>query len=258
MPEITNFIFSNLFYRAFVGDFFPQFYFYDIIPWSIIAFSVLGLYFVFKNKKWLFCQFVLGAALWIFYSFSEYRIAIGYERVIFFTSIIISIISAFGIEEIEKRFNIKYIEAAIIILFLALVPFYTQGENWKKFILKNSESGEKFVPMAPANNYLTPDDLRIFKNIKKKIFLSPAWKGTVIGTATDNYPVLTKGGTITMSSDNMVIYQQFMNADCAGKSKIAKQKNIDYIYSKPFSCDNFEKRDESSEGFTLYEFNKGN
>jgi hypothetical protein len=255
MPEIINFIFSHLFYRSFTGNFIPQFAFYYIIPWMAIFFAIFGLPFIFKNKKWLFGQFVLGIILWIFYSFSTFRVVIGFERIVFFTSIIVCLISAFGIMEIEKRFNLKYFKAGVIILFCAFIPFYTQGENWRKLILTNSLLQANSIPMAPANNYLTSDDLRIFENIKQKSFFSIPWKGTVIGIATKNYPVLTKGGTITMGSENPIIYQQFLDFDCNQKIQFAKDKNIDYVYSMPFSCQEFEKIDESKEGFVLYEFN---
>ncbi len=262
MAGTINYIFSNLFYRSFTGDFIPQFYFYNIMPWQIVLLAIFGLYFVFKNKKWLFFQFFLGIIFWIFYSFYTYRIIIGYERVVFFTSILVALISGFGIEEIKKYLKkinkispfLKYVEAGIIILFLLLIPFYTQGENWRKLILRNYLIQADSIPMAPANNYLTNEDLRIFRDIKQKRFFSIPWKGTVVGIATDNYPVVTKGGTITMDPKNPIIYQQFMNFDCGKKTQIAKEKNIDYVYSAPFSCPNFQEIDRSSEGFILYKF----
>ena len=260
-----TYILSNLFYHSYTGDFMPQFSFYYIIPWPVILLAIFGLYHVFKNKNWLFYQFILGIVFWVFYAFSNFRIIIGYERVVFFTSILVVLISGFGIEEIKKYLSLKfekikpvfkYIEAGAVIIFLFFIPFYTQGETWRKLILRNNLIQADSIPMAPANNYLTDEDFRIFKDIKHKKFFSIPWKGTVIGIATDNYPVVTKGGTITMDPKNPIIYQQFMSFDCNKKLQIAKEKNIDYIYSTAFLCDNFQKLDESNEGFILYKFLK--
>lgn len=253
MPEIINYIFSNLFYNSFTGEFIPQFYFYLIIPWFVIFLSFFGANSIIEERKWLFYQLILGFMFWIFYSFSVLRIIIGFERVIFFTSIILALTSGFGLDKIKKRFNSKYIEAIVMILFFVFIPFYTQGKNWEKLILNNFNLNVVSVPMARANNYLTGEDLRIFKNIQNKKFLSFPWKGTVIGTATENFPIETKGGTITM---NPGLHRQFIISDCEKKYQIAKEKNIDYIYSTPFSCPNFQEIDKSSEGFTLYKFSK--
>lgn len=259
----VKYIFSNLFFNSFTGDFMPQFIFYNIIPWPVIILAVFGLYFVAKEKKWFFYQFALGIFFWFLYTVSNYRIIIGYEKIVFFTSILFTLISGFGLAEIEKyasqKFKnigpvFKYAKIGAIVLFLLIVPFYTHGENWEKLVLKNFLTQENSIPKAPANNYLTDEDSRIFKNIRYKKFFSIPWKGTVIGTATDNYPVVTKGGTITMNSKNPIIYQQFMSFDCNKKTQIAKEKNIDYIYSTPFLCDNFQETDKSSEGFVLYLF----
>ena len=196
---------------------------------------------------------ILGIILWFFYLFSVFRIMIGFERVVYFTAILVALVSGFGIEEIKKHTPaLKYIKTGALILFIILIPFYTQGENWRKLILSNDKIQADSIPMSRANNYLTPEDLRIFKNLSQKKFLSIPWKGTVIGTATNNYPVLTKGGTITMSSENPAIYKQFMGESCEDKNRIAKEKNIDYIYSTPFSCPNFQEIDKSAEGFVLY------
>lgn len=244
---------SNLFYKSFTGNFIPQFNFYYVIPWWAIIFSVAGLGYVYKDKKWMFWPVILGIILWVFYIFSFYRIVIGYERVVYFTSILVCIVSGFGLEWLNSRIKfLKHLEVLALMLFFLFVPFYTQGENWKTFILRNPEAKANSIPMATANNYLTNDDLRIFKNIKNKKFFSMPWKGTVIGTATDNYPVVTKGGTITMDSQNPAIYQEFLNSDCGRKEEIIKQRSAEYVYSASFSCPGFEKIDESSEGFVLY------
>ncbi len=268
MAEIINYIFSNLFYNSFTGDFIPQFYFYFIIPWFTILLAILGVSSVLESKKWLFYQLILGFMLWIFYSFSVFRIILGFERTVFFTSIILALISGFGLDKIfavipgltrnpesVKKFWIPACAGMTLAIFIIIIPFYTQGENWEKFVLNNYSTQAVSVPMARANNYLTSDDLRIFKNIKHKNFLSFPWKGTVIGTATENYPVETKGGTITISPG---LHRQFTNSDCDKKYQIAKEKNIDYIYSLPFSCQNFQEIDKSSEGFILYKFAQRN
>ena len=266
MP-INNFldlIFSKLFYYSFSGDFLPKFSFFYVIPLPVIFLAIFGIYSVYKNKKWLFWQFIFGMLLWIFYSFSGYIIIIGYERAVFFTSIIICLISGFGIVKFEEYLKFKfknilpyfkYAEAGVIVLFLFLAFFYTQRENWLNLTYINYSTGAESMPMAPANNYLTKDDLRIFKNIKYSKFFSIPWKGTVIGVSTNNYPLITKGGTITMSSNDPGLYQEFLNSDCAQKYQIAQKINAEYVYSSLFFCKNFQEINQSREGFVLYKLN---
>ncbi len=257
----VKFIFSKIFYPSFSFGLIPQYAIYKIIPWPVILISIFGIYFIYKRKKWLVFQIAAGIFLWVLYSFINYRIIVEFQRAVFFTSVLLVIAFGFGLQKIEKYLKeksnvatpiLKYTGIGFIVFFLVLTPFYTRRENWKDLVLIDKNSDIAF-PKAPANMYLTDDDLKIFKDIKQKKFLSISWKGTVIAVATDNIPVLTKGGTITISSD---AYRKFIISDCENKSKIAKESNIDYVYTYQFYCPDFKEINRSSEGFILYEFQK--
>jgi hypothetical protein len=254
---------SRVFYSSFYGPNLTNINFYNIIPLPIVLFTLFGIIFVSKNKKWFFSVFLLGLIFWIFYSFTIKRFLIEFERVVFFTSIIVAIISGFGIEQfknyLKSKYNkidwyfVKYLEVGAIVVFLAFIPFYTQRENWKTITLTNIHNGAISCPKAPANNYLTEDDLRIFENIKNKKFLSLGWKGAVISTATDNHPVVAKEGTLSAGEEKTVY--EFLSASCKSKTNIAKNRKIDYIYLYDFDCPEFKKIDESKEGLVLYKVN---
>jgi hypothetical protein len=254
---------SRVFYTSFYGPNLININFYNIIPIPIILFAFFGLVPILKQKKWLFSVFFLGAIFWFFYSFTIKRVLIEYERVVFFTAIIVAIISGFGIEQFKKylkqkyqKFNwkvFKYLEIVAIVIFLMLIPFYTQRENWKTITLTNIYNGAVSHPKAPANNYLTEDDLKIFENIKNKRFLSLGWKGTVISIATDNYPVVAKEGTLSVGEE-ITVYE-FLDARCEIKKSIAEKREIDYIYLYDFNCPGFKKIEKSSEGLYLFSVN---
>jgi hypothetical protein len=224
---------------------------------------MFGIAFVLKEKKWLFSVALLGTVFWLFYSFTIKRFLIEYERVVFFTSIIVTIISGFGIEKFKDYLNqkynkidwhfLRYLKIGIIVMFLILIPFYTRRESWKTVILTNVYNGVVSYPKAPANNYLTEDDIRIFKDIKNKRFLSLGWKGTVVSIVTENYPIVAKEGTLS-AGEEKTIYE-FLQAGCDRKRSIAKKIKIDYIYLHDFDCSGFEKVDDSKEGLVLYKIN---
>jgi hypothetical protein len=260
----SSYLASRVWFETFVGDLLPRYYVYNVIVWPVLVLVFFGIYEVFKRNKIIFYQFLLGCLMWFAYSLTTRRFFIEFERVAVFTAVLCVIISTYGIEIIiqlankffkNKNLSLCFVTFGQILIILSLfvcIPFYTQNENWKKLVFLQPATGQKAYPKAPANNYLTQDDLQIFKNIKDKKFLSIPWKGTVVGVATGNYPALTKEGTFSVG--NSVILANFVRGDCQAKQKLAKNNKLDYIYLYPFDCQGFEKISESQEGLILYEF----
>lgn len=263
--KVENFInyilFNKLIHPTFTPKAIPQYSILNVIPISILFFVPFGLLPLLKKNVWILATFTTGIVYWLVYSTATYRFIIEYERAIFVTSILTIVVVGFGLDNIIRFLKETYffkdnnllslIQVSILGLFVLLSSSYTKRENWQKLTLTNLETNEIFLPEAPANKYLQPDDLKIFKTIKKKSFLSLPWKETVIGIATDNYPVITKKGTLSIKRTNL---SKFINSDCIYKSEVAKKLFIEYFYLPQFDCPNFEFIDKSSEGLHLYKF----
>lgn len=262
LDKFIDYAFSKIFFVSLLAPYVPRLNFYNILPLPTILLAILGIYSVFKQQKWLFAEFIFGVVAWRVCSLTANRFFIEYERLVIFVSIIVTIISGFGLKYIEEKVKLKFqengekifkaVQVFALLVFVFLIPFYTQRENWKEIVLVGSDNVTVGNSRAPANNYLTQDDLKIFKYIKNKVFLSIPWKGTVIGVATNNYPIVTKEGTISVG--NSKIIDNFINSDCDGKVNIANKNNLDYVYLSEFDCINFDKIAESSEGLVLYKF----
>ena len=106
--------------------------------------------------------------------------------------------------------------------------------------------------MSKQGNFFS-GDVKIFKGIEQKKFLSTPWKGLVIGVATNNYPAVAKEGIMSVGNPQLV--SQFLMADCEAKSNLAKNYKLDYIYLYEFNCPGFTKIDKSSENLYLYKEN---
>lgn len=254
--KTSMYLVSRVWFETFVGQMLPRYALDGVVLWPILILAILGVYGVFKKNKIIFYQFLLGCSMWFAYSLSTQRFFIEFERIAVFTAVLGVIISAYGVEIIINYFKkkkiiyLKYLYLLIFIIFFACIPFYTQNENWRKLLFLHPVSGKMAHPKAPANNYLTQNDLEIFKNIKNRKFLSLPWKGTVIGVATGNFPAVTKEGTISVG--NASILTNFIYNDCQGKQKLAKSNKLDYIYLYSFECPDFKKITESQEGLILY------
>ncbi len=260
--EIFSLLSSKVFYSALTGDFNPQFTIFHVIPLPILILSFLSMPLITRKNFWLLGVFLLGLIYWFLYSLTTLRFFIEYPRVVYFTSIMAIITAGFSLncfvgmlEEtvfFRKRKNIfKYIQFGILGCFLIFLPYYTQSSEWQNFKEYNKKTNQFLVPAAPANKYLNDDDLQLFKDIDNQKFLSFPWKGTVIGIATNNYPLSTKAGTITI---NPRLFYEFMDADCDKKSEIAQTKSIHFVYSPEFSCPQFDFISKSSEELYLYKF----
>ncbi|MFQ5531624.1 MAG: hypothetical protein ACE5ES_03360, partial [Candidatus Nanoarchaeia archaeon] len=259
--ELLKFYSSKTIYSSFTTNFIPQYNLFKVVPFIVIIFSIFGFFLILKKKTWLIGLVSFSLLYWVIYSFSTFRILIDYERIVFFSSILLIILSGFGLDfvlkiikktNLVKRNIINYSLVGILVLFFFLSFNYTNQEEWKELVAVNPDTGNIALPAAPANRYLHEDDLKLFENISKQNFLSHPWKGLVIGVATDNFPMSTKPGTLTINQD---LFDRFLRLDCDGKRDIALSRNIDYFYL-PFNldCSGFSKLAESSEGFVLYLF----
>ena len=154
---------------------------------------------------------------------------------------------------LSNRKIILSVKVYFLFLFLVLSFFYTNYSGWEKITLKINGSNYSLSPAAPANKYLTADDLELFREISHKRFLSPPWKGLVLGVATDNYPLNTKDSIV---STNFLYYNNFINETCENKASIAKKAHLAYVYSSEFNCDKFNLLGVSQENLYLYKFSQ--
>lgn len=257
----------NLFYQSLIrpnneGGI-PSRVIWRVVPIVLLPLTIFGLSVIKKKKLWYFATpLAIGLIYWLVYSFSPKFLVIDYARTTTITAYLIIITAGFGIDELSKiifkkskffQSNSLLIKNLIIFLFAALALFYTRYGAWKHIKLTYETSlGELVAPFdAPANHYLHPDDLRIFQNIKNTRFLSQPWKGLVIGVATNNYPMHSKGATITNFYHP---YYFFSDGDCDYKKLMAENLGIKYVYLPKFDCPNFIFLDKSSEDIYLYKF----
>lgn len=253
-------IWGKIFYDQLTGEYIPKYSIMNVVPIWVLIFAIYAIFLKFEDKKIILPVVVVGIIYWIFCASSVKRVLIDYSRAVFFTSVVITLLSGFGLDgilkDIKHFFKGKDVVKILIfvsIAFLLIFSFkYTENGRWEKLIAKNSQ-GQKISPAAPANKYLTEDDLRIFKNLENVSFLSFPWKGTVIGVATKNRPLSAKPGTITI---NQNLFYDFIGADCTGKKEIVRKNKIDYVYAPYFECEGFTSQKQSSEGLVLYKTNR--
>jgi hypothetical protein len=257
---------NRIFYNSLLENATLELSIFYIIPLIVLIFAMIGLFSKRKEidkKIWILIPLFIGILLWIIYSQVFWRFLIEYERAVFITSVFIVLLSGFGFDylfsSLKKTLKKQHIGAIIFILILFLFLFlsfsYTERTNWQKLIIKSTTCEEYSTPLPPANTYLHPADLELFKGITNKKFLSYGWKGLVVGVATDNYPVHTKGSTIT---NFYFDFDKFQRETCKNKLLIAKEQKWDYVYLEEIKCDGFELIGISIEGMHLYKIQTNN
>ena len=233
---------------------------YNILPPFTLLFAFIGFKNNIKKLAWLAFPIMFGLIVWVIYSEVTTQIFILYSRNIFITSILITILSGFGLGAFlnlilkKAPSNYKkittYIPIFILGLFFILSFFYTERSKWDLLIITNPYTGITYIPSAPVNTHLRNEDLRIFSEIHDARFLSLPWKGKVIGAMTNNYPLSIKSGIITLNSS---LHEEFINSNCLSKYRMAEELDLDYVYVRNFACAEFVPIDENGFGMTLYQ-----
>jgi hypothetical protein len=209
----------------------------NILPIIILIPALIGLLYLVKIKNWLLLIPTLtGLLFWIIYSHTLDYFIISPERVVVTSALLLTISAAFGFNYFLKKipnklFRLKKETWIIIFNFLLIIAFsltitnYTNREKWNKLKLQANINGKiiEVSPLPPATNYLTKDDLIIFKPLVKEKFLSQNWKGLVIGVSTGNYPMDSKPSFI---GNHFLSYNDFQKADCYLKNDLAKNHGL--------------------------------
>lgn len=257
IDHILGLIIGRLFYTTFIGNnFISSFPIYFVLPIPVLILSVFGLYRIFREQKALLGMIIISLIFWIYYTFTPYRFIIEFERVVVVAAILLVVTSGFGLKTVFcklekfKFINLIYLERMILLIFLPLLLFYTRSDSWSKFTAHSIGSDVVSTSRPLPNQYINSDDLKLFANIKNKQFLAPAWKGTVISIATDNYPLAIKDGTISQDKQNF--FSEFMSISCIEKQNLVEKTRLDYVYTPMFECPGFEIVGESAEGLILY------
>lgn len=235
-----------------------------MLPIIILPFSLWGIFNFIKEKNYYFLIFLSLVLFFLFFSyFSGYIILFEINRSAALMALLLVFSAAKGFQSFfsfwqKTSFALslawqKRLSYLFLLIFFVLSFSYSSREFWRELVMIQDINGRKitYKPTAPISNFLTLEDLEIFSQIKKKQFMASPFKALAIGAATGNYPMHTKGSIVTI---NFVAYEYFMNVDCSEKDRIAENKNIYYVYTRPFNCPNFVERAKSSEGLRLYEY----
>ncbi|MFA5184814.1 MAG: hypothetical protein WC456_04835 [Patescibacteria group bacterium] len=269
-PQRSNFgplsdlLRSYLLYPSLDGGV-PSFAIWNIIPWVILPFALIGVFELGRKKIFpILIPVLIGLSFWLIYSRGTQFLVIGYDRVVVITSIFliasaaaawdqmaVILIRRFpGLARPEIGWQLKFFILALCLLFSWS---YTQRSAWEKLTLTVGSPEEKMIvrPLAPATVFFTAADQRLFSSLPRTRFLSNDWKGLVIGAATGLYPLNTKDSIVT---NKILDYPSFGGFSCAEKKISAQEHRLRYVYSPSFDCPGFIKLGSSDENLYLYEF----
>ena len=248
-------------YSSYQAQGIPSYPLWGVVPWATLVLAAVGSFVAWRRHAWwLMVASALGLLYWLIYSQTNARFIIDYQRVVFMTSLLLTVLAGLGAQQLWKTLSKRLVHQvpylsiigliAVLAVFGALVPGYTNQDQWQRLVLVTDE-GSLLPPKAPANQYLTPEDLELFSDVHGERFLSHPWKGTVVGVATGNHPLEIKGGTITFGQGR---YAEFNARDCAHKAAMAEGHGFVYAYVPSLTCADWQPVGRSAEGLQLYRY----
>ena len=242
----------------------PSYGVWNIIPLAVLPFSVAGIWYIWKRKiHYLSLPILVGGIFWICYAYYPNTFVIDYSRTTVITSYLLVMASAFAIQPVlrivKEKAKEKYVLYAlcsfVCITVVFLFVMYPIDTKWTRLVLNHETDNGiiKLQPVPPVTHFLDPDDLKLFRPYKDQIFISPPWKGLVIGSATENYPVYSKPSTI---SNSILSYYYFAGLTCEDKIADIVKYGISLVYADgTLDCQGLELVGKSREGLYLYEYN---
>lgn len=260
-----------------------RFGFLNVLPLFTVPFLFLGFWSILKNKiSIVIYPIVVGVGFWFFYEYKVLVFIIESPRVVIITAVLLLIVMGFGLDMVYRKLKnvqIKYfdsyqvegvrvsnehplnfIKVGVLVFFVIFSLFSSKFIIWNNFPLKVSVIGKGgvlntyiFKPSPPVTRYLNQKDIDVFYGIRYQKFISPPWKGLVVGVATNNYPLDSKASTI---SNYALRYEVFKRSTCLEKAKLAEKFKVAFAYVETFNCENFVKVKDGDKNLALYKYFK--
>lgn len=240
----------------------PPFFLWQVLPLATIPLLVYSFFMQERTLWYVRASVVVGLIGWAIMPLLSVTVIIDYYRIVAITALLLMPLATVAAVPVWRRLYAylphrwqvpigRVAAGAFLVTVLVLVPSYAAQERWRAFAVSVPAPGGGVIttmPAAPVNRYLHPDDLALFADLHNERFLSPGWKGLVLGALTDNVPLYTKASTITM---RLASYDAFMQGDCAFKRKVVQQTRMTYVYGDKVNCPGFLVVGESAEGLFL-------
>lgn len=220
--------------------------------------AIVGAGFLLYYKKAERFSFYLIWAVYALFLISLYRLTgisflSPYQRNLYYLALSLPPLSALGlyfIATILERYAENFLTSRKIIDNTRLISLKVNLSPNQRTILKNSfvfVIGFAIVVFAFIGYYKLPPDLELYKAIDEKdyetlTFLSRLPRGIVMATPLMSaalYPIAGQDPVAKLAFYGNVedIERFFLEADCAGKDKIIKERGINYIVSPaPLDC----------------------
>lgn len=197
----------------------------------LFIFSMIGLYFVFKNKRLKIMVSWFFYSIFMLFVFTNFKISpfVPYPRVLFLSLVGLSILGGIGLSKSFKMIERKNsVLGFIIVVLVILFLFIGYG--------KTIEGTEPYH-LIEGNDY---NAFLYLNNLEKGVVISNVNQGEVI------YPIAEKdafAGLYFLGDDTQrEISGKFFEKDCEFKKEIVDSFKIKYVYSDlVLNCDFLEE-----------------